>query len=98
MWFYSTLLIPTLLEALGCLASLHSQSFSFIRSLFDGVAFPILHILLVTVENLTCLRKITPLPPLGKTTQNTVEEEKQKTLFALSFSICFVEMQDRYLI
>lgn len=74
MWFYSALLIPTLLEAPSCLASLHPQFFSVIRSLLDGVAFPTVHFLLVTVENLTCLRKIVLLP-----TPTPRPREKNKT-------------------
>jgi hypothetical protein len=40
------------------------------------------------------------LPPRGKTKQNTggEGEKKEEMLFSFSFSIPFVEMQDRYLI
>lgn len=101
MWFYSALLITTLLEAPGGFASLHSQFLSFIRSPFDRAAFPTVQLLGVNSGKISrVLGKIPLLPPPGKTKQNAGGEgrEKEETLFPFSFSISFVEMQDRYLI
>ena len=98
MWFYSALLIPTSLEALGGFSSFHSQFLSV--TLFDRVVFPTLWLLGVTVENLTGLVE-DRAPPAPREKQHKIRAgrgEKEEALFPFSFSISFVEMQDRYLI
>lgn len=90
MWFYSALFIPTLFEASGGFASLHSQFLSFIRSLFDG-AFPTVQLLGVTVENLTGLGEdhASPAPGKNKTKYRRRGEKKGRDAFLILFQHSF---------